>query len=112
MIDWKNSRLPFLVELPALAIQVTAISALLVLTYGDLVLTLFATILSIVWLTISRHDIGDELGKLRAYRTLFGKLGEWLGRNDAYDEFDAALSKHMYVDQGIEHTDYSGLVLG
>ena len=113
-MDWKEAKLPIAVALPGLLIQVGGIGALLYLTYGDLPLSLFATILSLIWLQATRPGSGEQIGEWRARRELFGRLGEWLGRDEPRKEFDQALTQAQLVDEGsaIDDPIYRGSVLG
>lgn len=109
MPDQSESKIAAALELPARLIQTGAILILLVLVYGDFQYTLFAVIISLIWIKITSDELPQELGELRVKRQLFQTVGEWLGRIDGGDAFDKAYSDHLYMDEGIEAPRYDAV---
>lgn len=112
MADQGSNKVAVVTELLGPLLQAATTATLLTLTYSDTVLTLFAIVVSLIWLTVSKGRHADEVTVTRAARDLYIKIGEWLERDDAGEVFDTALAERMKIDQGIEHEDFDGLLLG
>lgn len=111
MADKESNMVAVVTELLGPLLQGATIATLLILTYNDTVVTLFAIMASLIWLTVTKGRHADEVTVTRAARDLYVKLGEWLGRDDASDVFDTALAERMQIHQGIEHEDFDGVLL-
>ena len=106
----KFETMPIVLALLPVAIQVTGIAAFLYVTRGDIVYTFAAIILSLIWLKVSEDKSVQEYGEKRAARHLFGKLGEWLDKEDAKNIFDNTQSKYLMFDGSIEADEYKAVV--
>lgn len=112
MANRETNMIAVVMQIPGLLLQAAAIAALLFLTYGAPIPTLFAIAASLIWLEIPRYQYADQVGSWRAARDLYVKVGEWLDRDDAGETFDDALARRMKVYDGIEHEGMDGLALG
>lgn len=102
---------PLVLELfVPLLVQAAAILVLLLLAVGKPMETLFALIVSVVWLKLSDDKSVQEFGELRAGRRLFAQIGTWLKRDDASAQFDKVLSETLMFEHNVEHEDYMALV--
>ena len=105
----KFERMPIVLAVLPVVIQVVGISVFLYVAREDVVYTFAAIILSLVWLKVSEDKSVQEFGEKRAARHLFGKLGEWLNQEDAKNVFDDAQSKYLMFDKSIEADEYKAV---
>ena len=93
----------FIALLPLL-IQIIGITAILILSHEDSLYSLFAIIISVIWLKLSDSDVNQKMRKFYAERELFIKIGEWLKQNNAAEIHDKVQEKYGF-DSAIEHNE-------
>ncbi len=108
--DLKLEGVPIAMELIPVAIQITGIAALLILTLGESTHSIAAIVLSLTWLKVSQSEMPEEYGKLRAARHLYGKLGGWLNQEDGESIFDVTTSKYLLIDGSIQDDQYRAVI--
>lgn len=97
-------------EIIPVAIQTAVIVAFLIVTRQDFFQSFAAAILSLIWLRVNKSKMAEDFGDIRLRRRLFTLLGEWLNRDDAEEEFDAALERYQMIDSSIEDDVYREVV--
>jgi hypothetical protein len=99
-------KVPVLMSLLPVAVQLAGITTLLVAVRQDLAWTLIGIAAGLVWLKVTESKLQDKYGELRAQRQLFITLGEWLDRADAEKRVDEVISGALMAQGSIEDEDY------
>lgn len=98
----KYETTPILLALTPVLIQISAILILVLLNLENVTFTIFAIIISLIWLKMAHDEIPQELGELRTNRQLFMTIGEWFDQNDAGQLFDDIQSKYSLLENSVE----------
>lgn len=96
-------------EIAARIIQTIGVLALVVVTYGDKVMTLFALVIALIWVDLPRRDLLEKARELLIKRDLFHTLGEWLDQPDGGKKVDEAYEKHLDLEAGGESAELNAV---
>ena len=86
--DVRIEKVPVLMSLLPVVVQLLGITTLLAAVRQDLTWTLVGTVAGLVWLKVTESTLQNKYAELRAQRQLFITLGEWLDRADAGERVD------------------------
>ena len=104
--DVRIEKVPVLMSLLPVAVQMAGITTLLAAVREDLTWTLVGIVAGLVWLKVTESKLQDKYAELRAQRQLFIKVGEWLDRADAGAQVDEVISRALMAEGSIEDEDY------
>ena len=105
--NMKFETVPIVMELIPAVIQAGGIAVFLTIVRDESFFTLTAIVLSLVWLKISMDNKTiQEYGEIRAMRSLFSQLGEWIGHSNSAEAFDEAYARYLMIDGSIEDDVY------
>ena len=104
--DVRIEKVPVLMSLLPVAVQLLGITTLLAAVRQDLTWTLVGIVAGLVWLKVTESTLQNKYAELRAQRQLFITLGEWLDRADAGERVDEVISRALMAEGSIEDEDY------
>ncbi len=96
---WKVRAVPVALELAPCLLQLSAVFVFLVAARPTLLDSLGATIISLVWLSVSKSKLPDQYAEMEERKRLFTKVGEWLGQNGAGEAVERIQAEAVLHDQ-------------